>query len=136
KLPGIPWITSVTIRSATSSTQLEGWVTLSDPTGALNHIFYSPDVGNVDWQTLDGSGANRFPDTNATALQLDPKDSGTVYVGTEWGVLVCTTCGGGSVTPSWHTMGTGLPGVYVKSLTFSEDGSSLIAWTWVRGAFT
>jgi uncharacterized repeat protein (TIGR01451 family) len=130
----VPWITAVALRQ-TSSGQDEAWVTVADPSGQHGSVYYSSNIANASWTPLTGSGSTTLPNTLFTSILVDREAASTVYVGTAQGVIVCTTCGGGTVSPAWSRLGAGLPGVYVSSITPVLDGSGIAVWTWGRGAW-
>lgn len=114
----------------------EVWVSI----GGVNvpHIWHTLDAGAQSpvWTSLDGSGADAIPNAPTFSIVVDPTDASRVYVGTYYGARACTACGGATPSPAWRFLGTGLPNTAVAWLSLSDDGSSLVAWTRGRGAWS
>jgi len=127
------WISGVAVNPANPA---EAWVTI----GGLNipHVWHTVTAGSPSgtiWSDLTGTGTSAVPNEIVNGIAIDPFNRATVYVGTDFGVLVCSTCGGSAAAPAWAVLGTGLPNVKVQALTFTQDGGTLIAWTHGRGAW-
>jgi len=124
------WITGIAINPSNAA---EAWVTI----GGLHvaHIWHTATLTTTpNWSSIDGTGPNNVPDVSADAVAFDA-GSNTLYVGTETGILLCSTCSGlsAATTASWSTLG-GLPNVKVNALTFTQS-NELVAWTHGRGAW-
>lgn len=122
------WISGIAINP---SNPKEAWVTI----GGLNvgHVWHTIDAGQgaaTAWSDISGG----VPNVLVNAIAVDPA-TGIVYVGTDYGALVCTTCAGSSPVPNWSPLGSGLPNVRVNALTITHDGANVIAWTHGRGAW-
>jgi len=93
------WITGIAQNPANVD---EAWLTI----GGLHvaHVFHTTNLtaGSPSWSSIDGSGTTNVPDVSADAVALDPT-SGNLYVGTETGILTCSTCSGASAstTAAW-----------------------------------
>jgi hypothetical protein len=129
-----PWVTNVAFNPANPSV---AWVTL----GAIgiHHVWHTTNVGaagGTTWSTVDGSGSTALLNMITSSVIVDPNQAGQIYVGTYYGAWACQGCGGSAPSPTWSPLGTGLPNVYVNDLTLSTDGTSLVAWSHGRGAFT
>src|SRR5262249_47033259 len=128
------WITSIAFNPANPQ---EAWVTIGGANGApVWHTLNALATSGTTWSALQGSGAGNVPYPPVTAGVEDPKSPNTLYLGLYYGVQVCTSCGGTSPNPNWESLGTGLPNVEVKALTLTADGSTLVAWTYGRGAWS
>ena len=128
-----PWISGI-VANPTNPNEL--WVTIGR--SGVGHVWHTTNANagaGTAWFDLSGAGLTALPNFPTLALAIDPLSSATVYVGTSSGAYVCTTCGGGTPAPAWVPLGTGLPNVIIKQLTFTPDGASLIAWTYGRGAW-
>ena len=125
---GDPWISGLAVNS---SNPAEAWVSI----GGLNvgHIWHTLNAGATPTTWTDLSGT--IPNEVADAVVLDPTNSSTIYAATDFGVWICTTCGGPAAAANWAIFGTGLPNAKVNSLTLSHDNAKLVAWTHGRGAF-
>jgi Fibronectin type III domain len=114
----------------------EVWVS----NGGVNrgHVFHTLNANAVSptWTQIDGTGLNALPNAPAFSVVLDPNDPTILYVGTYYGVRVCTSCTGASASPSWQTVGTGLPNTAVPWLTFTDAKNTMVAFTRGRGAWT
>jgi hypothetical protein len=124
------WISAVAVNPTNPK---EAWVTI----GGLNvgHVWHTMDISQgpaTSWADISGAG---FPNVVADTITLDPA-TGIVYVGTDTGVVACSSCGGASATGSWSPLGTGLPNVMVSTLSLTHDGTALVAWTYGRGAWS
>jgi len=124
------WITGIAINPSNAA---EAWVTI----GGLHvaHIWHTATLTTTpNWSSVDGSFPNNVPDESADSVAYDAS-SGTLYVGTETGILLCSTCAGPSAatTASWSTLGN-LPTVKVNALSFTQ-ANELVAWTHGRGAW-
>ena len=124
-----PWISSVAVNSANPT---EAWATI----GGLNvgHFWHTTNAGSTPTTWTDISGI--IPNEVADAVVQDPTNSSTIYGATDFGVWVCTTCGGASAVANWAIFGSGLPNAKVNGLSLTHDNSKLVAWTHGRGAFT
>jgi hypothetical protein len=99
----------------------------------MSHLYHDPTLGcgsNV-WTALDPPSSHE-----ATSIALDPTTSTDLFEATSTGVNLCTGCAGAHATPGISPLGTGLPPVWVNSVTISHDDKNLIAWTYGRGAWT
>ncbi len=127
------------------------------PNRAITDIAFDPANGNVAYVTLSGfdegtpgepghvfkstnalSGSATWTDVSppanlpANSLVIDPKDSATLYLGTDMGVWYSTDAGA-----SWTHFGPadGMPNVAVFELEMDPRGERLVAFTHGRGAF-
>jgi hypothetical protein len=100
------------------------WVAFSGFGGG--HIFRGliPPTGATLW---DDVSAN-LPDTPVNAIQVNPTDSQTLYIGTDVGVF--RTVDGGL---SWHVFDASLPNVIVSDLAINASGTRLRAATYGWG---
>jgi hypothetical protein len=123
-----PWISGVAVNS---SSPTEAWVSI----GGLNvgHIWHTVNAGASPTTWADISGA--IPNQVADAVLLDPTNSSTIYAATDFGVWICSACGGAGASPNWAIFGSGLPNVKVNGLSLTRDNSKLVAWTHGRGAY-
>jgi photosystem II stability/assembly factor-like uncharacterized protein len=92
------------------------------------HVFRSVDGGR-SWTPLEGSGDSRLPDIPVHSIVIDPRDSSTLYIGTDLGVFVSLDSG-----ETWAREESGFPNTVVESLVL-DPGGSLFAFTHGRGAF-
>jgi hypothetical protein len=95
------------------------------------HVFsvtYDPAGRSATWTSLDGSGAQMFPDFPATGIVHD--SNGDLYVSNDWGVLRLP-----SGSSSWEVAGSGLPQVEVAGLTIVPEARKLYAATHGRSAW-
>lgn len=134
EVEGVPWIAQITYNPANVQ---ELWLGRGDPYSASNNIYHTTNAGaagGTTWTDISGSGGTALSQGPVLGMAADPNHAGTVYAGTQFGVFVCTTCGGSSPTPSWSD--TGLPWVQVRQMTVSHDSSTLFAWTHGRGVWS
>ena len=94
-------------------------------TAIPGHIFKTND-GGASWK--DNSG--NMPNVPVNDLVIDPDIPGTLYAGTDAGVLVSTDDGA-----SWTTQGYGLPRVVVSSLVLQRSSRVLRAATHGRSVW-
>src|SRR5207248_5855069 len=89
------------------------------------------------------SPAPTWPDISTTlpaglivdSILVDPIKPQNLYIGTDAGALICTTCADPSLVASWAPLGTGLPNVRVDMLTLTADAADIVGWTHGRGAW-
>jgi hypothetical protein len=74
----------------------------------LAHVFRTTDHG-ATWSDISGD----LPDAPVNAIIVDPRQSSTLYVGSDVGAFVSTDLGA-----SWAPLGTGLPDAPVSDLKF------------------
>lgn len=126
------WITSVAINPANAA---EVWVTIGESVGT-GTVWHTTTAGTSNTWTDLSSGGTAPITGPVNSIVEDPTTATTLYVGTASGVYTCTGCGGGgTLTPSWSTAGSGMPAVSVSSVTISSDNTTLVAWTHGRGAW-
>jgi len=123
------WISGVAVNPLNPA---EAWVSI----GGLNvgHVWHTTTANSgasTIWSDISGSLPNAVMD----GILLDPRSNSAIYVATDFGVMVCTTCGGAAATANWAILGTGLPNVKVSAISIMRDNSTLIAWTHGRGAW-
>jgi hypothetical protein len=70
-----------------------------------------------------------------TSVAVDLANGRHLFVGTVNGVLLRSPAGTTGNGAAWKRLGTGLPNVWVFSLSITADGSALVAWTHGRGAW-
>jgi hypothetical protein len=92
------------------------------------HVYRSSNGGST-WVNIDGSGASAVPDLPVHTLAVNPYQPSTLYIGTEFGVMVSTDGGA-----SWASE-TGLPHAIVHRLEFDAASSQLIAFTYGRSVW-
>ena len=127
------WVSGIAINPANPK---EVWVTI----GGVNvgHVWHTMDVSvgaGTSWTDISGAGATGVPNQVVDTIALDPA-TGILYIGTDTGVLACSSCGGVSASGNWAPLGTGLPNVQVSTLSITHDGATLVAWTYGRGAWS
>ncbi|RPJ70570.1 MAG: glycosyl hydrolase [Acidobacteria bacterium] len=88
------------------------------------HLFRTTDYG-ASWSRLDGALAK---DVYLHAVREDPAKKGTLYVGTERGVMVSVDAGS-----TWHPLQLNLPTVAVHDLVVKDN--SLVLATHGRSAW-
>ena len=89
------------------------------------HLFATDDQGQT-WRDISGD----LPDTPVTAVEVDPLQAGTLYVGTDLGVFQ-TTDGGGS----WVRLSNGMPRVATFMVRYHAATRSLVVATHGRGIY-
>lgn len=89
------------------------------------HLFATDDQGQT-WRDISGD----LPDTPVTAVEADPLQAGTLYVGTDLGVFQ-TTDGGGS----WVRLSNGMPRVATFMVRYHAATRSLVVATHGRGIY-
>jgi hypothetical protein len=116
------------------------WVTMSG--NGIGHVWHATSTwsGQGPWIDLSGTGSTGLGNLVVDSIAVT---SSAVVVGTDAGVMVCGGClppgitpPGWYPTPSWYSLGAGLPNAKVDALRLSNDGSLLVAWTHGRGAWT
>jgi hypothetical protein len=127
------WVSGIAINPANPK---EVWVTI----GGLNvgHVWHTMDVSvgaGTSWTDISGAGATGVPNQVVDTIALDPA-TGILYIATDTGVMACSSCGGASASGNWAPLGTGLPNVQVSTLSITHDGTTLVAWTYGRGAWS
>jgi photosystem II stability/assembly factor-like uncharacterized protein len=80
------------------------------------------------WTDISGSPPDRLPDAPVYSMEVDPSSAGTIYVGTDAGVL--RTVDGGM---AWKPCNAGLPNVAVYDLKIHGPAGLLRAATHGRG---
>jgi photosystem II stability/assembly factor-like uncharacterized protein len=129
-VPPIPWVSGIAI-DPRDPNQL--WVGLGGV--GVPHLWHGQitKAGAVTWVSADvGVLPENLP---LTSVVVDPADSSRVYVGTVNGALVCQHCDGAGQARAWAQLGSGLPNVWIASLTVTLDGQALVAWTHGRGVW-
>lgn len=91
-----------------------------------SHVFRTTDFGST-WADI----SSNLPEAPTNDVVVDPLDSATLYVGTDFGVYRTTDTGG-----SWHTLGVGLPNVVVNDLELHHGTRTLVAATYGRSMWT
>jgi photosystem II stability/assembly factor-like uncharacterized protein len=89
------------------------------------HVFRSTNRG-ASWADISGN----LPDGPANAIVIDPLDSSTLYVATDFDVFVTRNLGG-----RWDVLGVGLPLNPICDLYLHAPTRSLIAGTHGRSMF-
>jgi len=89
------------------------------------HVYKSTNAG-ATWTDISGN----LPVIPVNDIAIDPDLPGTLYIGTDAGVMV-TTDGGNS----WSSLGNGLPRVVVHSLTLNRKSRVLRAGTHGRSVW-
>jgi hypothetical protein len=126
---GDSWITGVAVNPLDNT---EAWVTIG--TLGSSRIFHthSATTPSPVWTDIStGLPAGLVVDS----ILVDPIKPQNVYIGTDAGAMVCTTCADPGATGSWVPLGTGLPNVRVDALTLTADAAEIVAWTHGRGAW-
>ncbi len=91
----------------------------------LPHVFRTTNRGTI-WTDISGN----LPDGPANALVIDPLDTNTLYVGTDFGVFWTRDLGA-----RWDVLGTGLPVNPIDDLVLHAGTRSLVAGTHGRSMF-
>ena len=99
------------------------WATYSDLGGG--HVYLSTDGGGT-WADVTAD----LPDIPVNAIELDPSDPDTAWVGTDLGVFATNTAGG-----SWSVLGQGLPNALAVDLLFQASRRVLRVGTRSRGVW-
>ncbi len=89
------------------------------------HIFVTDDLGQT-WRDISGD----LPDVPVTAVEPDPTQAGTLYIGTDIGVFQ-TTDGGAT----WVRLSNGMPRVATFMVRYQKTTRSLVVATHGRGIF-
>jgi hypothetical protein len=129
RVPGDAWISGVAVNPTNTT---EAWVTI----GALGvgHVWHTTNSG-TSWTDISGTGVTSVPDVVVNDVILDRSDNTTLYIATDYGVLVCATCTGSAPAPAWAALGTGLPNVKVDAITQTQLANQVVSWTHGRGAW-
>ena len=98
---------------------------------SFGHVFKTTD-GGLNWTSFVGSGSAMLPNVPSEAVQVDPGDSNTVYVGTQLGLYV-THNANDAAGPSFQRMGNGLPLVDVTEICISPASRKIAISTYGRG---
>lgn len=95
------------------------------------HVYKTID-GGATWSALDGEGDTALPDIPVHVILPDPRNSATLYLGTDLGVFVSLDAG-----VSWAKEDTGFPNTVVESMSIELQGANalLVAFTRGRGAW-
>ncbi len=89
------------------------------------YIFVTSDFGTT-WTDITGN----LPHAPVNAVEVDPEDTNTIYVGTDFGVFYSETGGG-----NWTPLGSGMPNSVVMDLALDPGSRTLIAGTHGRSMF-
>jgi hypothetical protein len=129
----LAWITSIAFNPANPQ---EAWVTIGGV--GVPHVWHTANAGATPttWTPMDGSGATAVPNAPVLSVVQGVASPATLYIGTYYGVMACESCTGPSPNPAWTPLGSGLPNVTVWDLSQTNDGSTLVAWTHGRGAWS
>jgi photosystem II stability/assembly factor-like uncharacterized protein len=123
---GLPnrWITWV---AADPNVAAIAYVTLSGYRidSPLPHVFRTTNYGE-DWTDISAN----LPEGPVNAIVIDPENTATLYVGTDFGVYYSTNTGG-----SWSLLGTELPFSAVDALMLHNGTRKLRAATHGRSVF-
>ncbi|MGZ4291188.1 MAG: Arc family DNA-binding protein [Gaiellaceae bacterium] len=119
--PNRAWITYTGYNENTPSTP-----------GHVFEVVYNPSTHTATWNSLEPGNGNgkggALGDLPATAIARDPS-TGTVYVGTDFGVLANTANGAGKITGVWKPAAPGMPQVEVTDLEIDQATHTLYAAT-------
>ena len=96
--------------------------------GHVFEVTYNPATGQVAFANLDGQKNNGFGDIPATSVVVS--DRGTLYVGTDFGVVQKQRN-----SPVWHRPAAGLPNVTVADLVLVPERGVLYAGTHGQGVW-
>ncbi|HEV2113511.1 MAG TPA: hypothetical protein VGR50_05145, partial [Terriglobales bacterium] len=121
---GLNSVTSVAVEPANAATVYVG---LSD--FGVGHVLRSTNSGGT-WADISGN----LPDIPVNAIVVDPNIPNTLYIGTDVGAF--TTSNDNAVSPTWTTLGSGLPNVAVLALGLQNSTRTLVAGTHGRSAWT
>jgi hypothetical protein len=101
-----------------------------DTPGHVFEVIYTPATGNspagAAFTSLDGHAINGFGDIPANSVIETPR--GTIYVGTDYGVVVKQPN-----SPVWRLPAAGLPNVNVADLVYVPEKDTLYAATHGQG---
>jgi len=124
---GLPyrWVTRIAIHNDSANVC---YVTLSgykvDSTGA--HIYRTSNYG-ASWQSI----SSNLPNAPVNDVVIDPSIQGTLYIGTDVGVMATSNYGA-----SWYVLDTGIPSsVPCHDLTLHNPTRKLVVWTHGRSAY-
>jgi len=124
---GLPyrWVTRVAVHNDSANVC---YVTLSgykvDSTGA--HIFRTSNYG-ASWISVSGN----LPNAPINDVIIEPYANGTLYIGTDIGVMSTTNYGN-----TWFVLETGIPSsVPCHDLTLNDATRKLVVWTHGRSAY-
>ena len=93
----------------------------------LAHVFRTTDHG-ATWSDISGD----LPDAPVNAIIVDPRQSSTLYVGSDVGAFISNDLG-----VSWTPLGTGLPDAPVSDLKFlAGPPATLYAATYGRSIYS
>ena len=87
------------------------------------YLYRSTDFG----ATFTSIGAN-IPAGSVNVIAEDPRSSGTLYAGTDFGAFISTTGG-----REWQVLGGGLPSVQVSDLAYHARDHVIVIATYGRG---
>ncbi|MGH7598297.1 MAG: FlgD immunoglobulin-like domain containing protein [bacterium] len=118
------WITRV---AADPHNPLVAYVTLSGfrTDEPLAHVFCTAD-GGLTWQAISAD----LPEAPVNEIIIDPRDSHTLFIGTDYGVYFSTNTGA-----SWQPLGAAMPLVAVTDMDLHDGTRTLVAATYGRSAF-
>src|SRR5260370_5851320 len=128
-VPGDPWVSGVAVNPANTS---EAWVTIGGL--GIGHVWHTTNGGTL-WADISGTGPTGVPDAVVNDIVLDRSDNTTLYIATDFGVLVCVTCTEATPVTAWSALGIGLPNVKVDAITQTQLANQVVAWTHGRGAW-
>jgi hypothetical protein len=124
---GLPyrWVTRAAVHNDSANVC---YVTLSgykvDSLGA--HIYRTSNYGS-SWQSISGN----LPNAPVNDVVIDPSIQGTLYIGTDVGVMATSNYGA-----SWFILDTGIPSsVPCHDLTLHNATRKLVVWTHGRSAY-
>ncbi|MEZ5465355.1 MAG: hypothetical protein R3F22_09090 [Lysobacteraceae bacterium] len=127
-MPRSGWVSSLTFDPAQPDTVYATYSTF----GGV-HVWRSEDAG-INWQPLDGEGADQLPDIAVHSLAVDPDNSQRLFLGTDLGVFVSVDGG-----RNWAAENNGFASAIVEKLqtnpAIGNDPAMLYAFTYGRGAW-
>lgn len=156
KLSGSPWVTGIAFNPCVVApngcglSNHEAWVSIAGK--GVGGVWHTSDYtqGNAtQWTNISESNSSAVTSMAVASTpavvngQLD-NTRVTVFIGEAiglgasktGGVSSCTTCYGVNATAQWSAVGRRLPNAWISELSCSTDMTSLIAWTFGRGAWS
>jgi hypothetical protein len=120
----VRWITRLAVDP---QNPLVAYVTLSGfrTDEPLAHVFRTAD-GGLTWQAISAD----LPEAPVNEIIIDPRDSRSLFVGTDYGVYFSTNTGA-----SWQPLGVDMPMVAVTDMELHAGTRTLVAATYGRSAF-
>ncbi|MBI3890905.1 MAG: hypothetical protein HY303_05190, partial [Candidatus Wallbacteria bacterium] len=126
-LPANSYVSGIAVHPTDSNTLYVTFSGFDVPNGQV----WKSMNGGISWLSLRGTGPTAFPNVPCHVVAIDPKDTNTLFAGTDSGVFSSTDAGA-----SWSNVNSpGLANTIVEALVYQQSTDRLFAFTHGRGVF-